>query len=145
MVWNVWTVSVWVCGVKIISATVRHDATAWQVNAERELQRARAAGSEPQAAAAAAHTHTAEKEQAQTHTRAAAEDVALDVATLTAWYRTKSHVRDAERVARAAVRRGIGEEEAAEIRVWAGSRRRTHTEQRKEEWEIEYEKRLSDG
>lgn len=118
MIWKVWTVSLF----GRVVMTVRLDAVGWPVEAEHELQRARAAGSQQPPAASAP---TAEKEHAQTQTRAAAEDVVLDVATLTEWYRTRPHVRDAERVARAAVRRGIGDDEADEIREWVASRRRT--------------------
>lgn len=121
MIWKVWTIKLF--GVVVM--TVRLDAVGWPVEqeVERELQRARAAGSEPQAAAAAVCADAAMKERADAP-RAAAMDVALDERTLTEWFGTRSHVRDAGRVARAAMRRGLSDEEAEEVREWAAQRRR---------------------
>lgn len=118
MVWNVWTVSICVLGVKLVSATVRHDAAAWPVAVAHELQRARAAGS------SLPHDHVGEEKG--TGAGAAADDVALDLVGLTDWYRTRPHVRDAAAVARAAQRRGLSAEEAAEIREWLSQRTRSN-------------------
>ena len=120
MIWKVWTIKLWLCGVKLIEATARLDAVGWPVETEHELQRARARQQQqPQSAAAAAVCE--EKEHA--HVGRAAGDEALDVVNLTAWFGTKAHVRDAARVARAAVKRGLSEAEAIEAREWLRQRR----------------------
>jgi hypothetical protein len=113
MFFEVWTVRLWRWEV----AVIRREVTGWSHEAElvaRELQRARAAGSPlPQA-----HTHANDESGAG----AAEGSEPLTVDELTAWYETRPHVRDARRVARAAAKRGIGSEEAADIREWLDSR-----------------------
>ena len=116
MSFEVWTVTI--CGWRAI--VIRRESIGWDAEvwrAARELQRASARLPLPQA-----HTQAEETERADAQTRAAADDVVLDVESLTAWYETRPHVRDARRVAVAAQRRGLGAEEAAEIREWLSQR-----------------------